>query len=110
MAAPDTAIVDQGLWYLGRIQRMKVKKGNDSGRLNQLVDLMNKPSITIAVHLNYFSKAPGHLKFKYALTDCIWVDLETLISSVTMSYNERHNVYTLDANDAKALAEFISSK
>lgn len=109
MAAPVTAAVDQGLWYLGRIQRMKVKKGNSWGRLNQPVDLMNKPSITIAVHLNYFSRAPGHLKFKYDLTDSIWVDLETLISSVTMSYNEHHNVYTLDANDAEALAEFISN-
>lgn len=110
IAAPVTAAVDQGLWYLGRIQRLKVKKGNIWGRLNQPVDLMNKPSITIAVHLNYFSRAPGHLKFKYDLTDSIWVDLETLISSVTMTYNERQNVYTLDANDAEALAEFISSK
>jgi len=70
----------------------------------------HKPSITIAVHLNYFSKAPGHLKFKYNLTDTIWVDLETLISSVTMSYNEQQNVYILNANDAGALTEFISSK
>ena len=110
IAAPVTAAVDQGLWYLGRIQRLKVKKGNIWGRLNQPVDLMNKPSITIAVHLNYFSRAPGHLKFKYDLTNSIWVDLETLISSVTMTYNERQNVYTLDANDAEALVEFISSK
>lgn len=69
-----------------------------------------KPSITIAVQLKYLSKTTDCLKFKYGLTDSASVDLQTLVSYDTMSYNDHQNVYTLNANDVEALVEFTSSK
>ena len=62
------------------------------------------------VLLNWFSKTNGQLKFKYDSTDSKWIDIKSIITSVTMSFDRAQNVYTLDRSDFEALNEFVSSK
>lgn len=62
---------------------------------------------SIMVLLNWFTKSPGHLKYKYEGSDTQWIDIDSVISTVSMSFNMRTNVYTLDDTDAKSLDEFV---
>jgi hypothetical protein len=81
---------------------------------------MNKPPTTIAnavvvqVMLNWYSGGSsagrGGLKFKYNESDLQWVDLDTVISTVTLSYNSNRNLYSLDLDHAKSLNEFIDKE
>lgn len=109
--------VDHGCWWLGRIQKIRRKVGNRWGISRTAVDLTNKPTATrrgadpqIMVLLNWFSKTNGQLKFKYDSTDSKWIDIKSIITSVTMSFDRAQNVYTLDRSDFEALNEFVSSK
>ena len=58
------------------------------------------------IFLNWFSKTKGHLKYKYDGIDMHWVGIETIISSITMTFDNPHDMYKLDACDAKTLKEF----
>jgi len=60
--------------------------------------------------LNWFSKAPRHLKLKYDAFDCVWIDVDMVISTVTMSYNSSTKKFSLDDFDATLLQEFVNSK
>lgn len=64
----------------------------------------------LQVMLQYFRKCPGHLKFKYDHTDSRWIDVDTIITTVTLSYNSSTDVYTLDSEDADALNQFINDQ
>lgn len=57
--------------------------------------------------LNWFKVAPGRNKFKYEVTDTQWINLDSVISTVALSFNCRSNVYTLDQNDREVLDEFV---
>lgn len=57
------------------------------GIFHQLVDLLNKSTITIMVILNYFSKSRVHFKFKYDVIDNKWIDINSIINSVTMNFD-----------------------
>ena len=63
---------------------------------------------TFEILLNWFKRAPGRNKFKYDVTDTQWIDLDSVISTVALSYNGRTNVYTLEENDKVVLEEFVS--
>lgn len=111
--------VEDGSWWIGRVQSMRRLHGKQWGLLRQPVDLMNlketsgkqnSNTCNLQVMLQYFRKFPGHLKFKYDHTDTRWIDVDTIISTVTLEYNSTTDVYTLDSNDADALNEFVSSK
>lgn len=114
--------VEDGSWWIGRVQSMRRVHVKQWGLLQQPVDLMNLMNLketsakqnsntcNIQVMLQYFWKFPGHLKFKYDHTDTRWIDVDTIISTVTLEYNSTTDVYTLDSNDADALNEFVSSK
>jgi hypothetical protein len=54
---------------------------------------------TIEVLLNWFSKHAGRNKFKYDVTDSQWIDLDSIISTITLNFNVVLNVYTLNEND-----------
>ena len=60
------------------------------------------------VMLSWFNKAPGQLKFKYDHSDWKWIDLDSIISTVTMSFNSNTNLYSLDPVDAASLNEFMA--
>ena len=62
----------------------------------------------VEVMLQYFRKLPGHLKFKYDATDSRWIDVDAIITTVTVEYNSSNDVYTLDLEDADALNQFVN--
>jgi hypothetical protein len=80
---------------------------------------MNLPSSTgkkgasesgIQIYLNYYSRGPGRLKFRYDLSDSNWVDVESIISSVALTYNSATKMYSLDSEDASSFDTFVSNK
>jgi hypothetical protein len=73
---------------------MKHKVGSRRGISRQPVDLLNRDggtsnshgSTQIQVLLNWFSKACVNLKFKYNVSNLQWIDVDSIISTVTLSY------------------------
>jgi hypothetical protein len=111
--------VDDGTWWIGRVQSMRRRVGTQWGLLRHPIDLMNRSSTSgkqssspcnLQVMLQYFRKCPGHLKFKYDHTDSRWIDVDTIITTVTLSYNSSTDVYTLYSEDADALNQFINDQ
>jgi hypothetical protein len=84
---------DKGTWWLGRVQKMR-RNGNAKWHAcRQPIDILNHPSassrvegLTQMVLLNWFSKASGNLKFKYDHSDSKWIDVDSVIATVTLSY------------------------
>jgi hypothetical protein len=60
--------------------------------------------------LQYYRKYPRCNKFKYDHTDNKWIDVDCIISTVTMSYNSTNEVYTLDKNDSEQLSKFVTEQ
>lgn len=62
------------------------------------------------VFMQWFEKILGKFKFKYDHADCKWIDVDTIISIVTMSYNPTQKAYTLGHVDAESLHDVVSTK
>ena len=63
---------------------------------------------SIQIMLNWFKIAPGRNKFKYDVTDTQWIDIDSVICTIALSFNSGTNVYTLEENDRDVLDEFVS--
>ena len=108
--------VDVGSWWLGQVQKIRRKVGQKWGVYRYPLDLLNQSTSgkkvssgpTFEILLNWFKWAPRRNKFKYDVTDTQWIDLDSVISTVALSYNGRTNVYTLEENDRVVLDEFVS--
>jgi hypothetical protein len=48
-----------------------------------------------------------NLKFKYDISDSQWIDMDSIISTDTVSYCSVSAIYTLDQNDAYSLNFFV---
>jgi hypothetical protein len=48
-----------------------------------------------------------NLKFKYDVSDSQWIDVDSIISTVTLSYCSVSAIYILDQNDANSLNLFV---
>ena len=59
------------------------------------------------VYLNYFRKVHGHFKFKSDHSDSIWIDVDSIICTVTMSFDVERDVFELDPVDENSLNEFV---
>jgi hypothetical protein len=44
--------------------------------------------LVIMVLLNWFNKSCGNFKFKYDVIDTNWVDVDSIISPITMNYEK----------------------
>jgi len=109
--------VDTGIFCVGRVQKLRVKVGTKWGMCWHPIDLM-KCSIQNAgrgivssmamVYLHWFKKVLGINKYKYDESDCIWVDVDSIISTVSLHYALNTKIYTLDEVDAHSLHEFVS--
>lgn len=109
--------IDEGTWCIGRVQKMTCKVGTRWGNCRHPIDLQQrevtrgkKPGTgepSFMVYLNYFRKVPGFLKFKYDHVDSIWVDVDTIICRVTMSYDSKKDLFELDPIDGESLTEFV---
>ena len=110
--------VDEGTWWLGRIQKIKRKYGNKWGNSRQPIDLENRTirssnksntTQSCQVLLNWYSKTTNStLKFRYDVADAIWIDADCIISTVTLNYSASTNLYSLDVEDARSFNEFAS--
>jgi len=98
---------------------MRRKVGTQWGLLRQPVDLLNRTAAgsrknsnpsPIQVMLQYFSKAVGLNKFKYDHSDTKWVDIESIITTVTLSFNLVTSIYTVDPEDVDALNKFVADR
>jgi hypothetical protein len=100
-----------GKWRLGRVQKMRRKYGTRWGNLQQPMDLLsrstNTSNVRVEVLLNWFSCARTNNKFKYDVSDSQWIDVDAVISTVTLTYNRAQNLYILDENDANTLNSFL---
>ena len=63
---------------------------------------------TLMILLQWFISAPGRFKFKYKHTDCFWIDVEAIISTVTLSRDPLTKVYEIDHVDGMALDDFVA--
>jgi hypothetical protein len=82
MASNIYAGVDQGTWWIGRVQKMRYKLGNKWDSIRQPIDLMNRTVTrksatgpTIEVRMYWFSGTTSQLKFKYDYVDYKWIDI-----------------------------------
>jgi hypothetical protein len=105
-----------GIWYVGRVQRIRRRYGKKWGVSRQPIDLQNRPTVvakraagraTEEVMLNWFSKPSGCRKFTHDCTNTTWVDVDSIVYTVCMSYDKQSNVYWLDANDYDNLNDFV---
>jgi hypothetical protein len=108
--------IDEGCWWLGRVQKIRRKIGSRWGNSKVPVDLMNRPvgrnsatGPTYQVRLNWFSKSSGNLKFKYDHSDCKWVDVDSIISTVTLTFLSGPKLYSMDSEDFASLEEFVQN-
>jgi hypothetical protein len=62
------------------------------------------------VLLNWFSKASGNLKFKYDHSDSKWIDVDSVIATVTLKYLLESRFYKLQSSDAVNLNELVSNQ
>ena len=63
----------------------------------------NNPHIEV-VFLNYRIHH-GRDKFKFDYTDSKWIDVDCVVSIVSMSYNSTNEVSTLDRNDSEQVCD-----
>lgn len=62
------------------------------------------------VLLNWCSENRGNIKFKYNVSNSQWINIDTILSTVTLTYQPSNNIYSLDPNDAKELVDFVAAK
>ena len=96
--------VDRGTWCIGRVQKMRREVGTRWKNCRHPIDLLNgevnkgKESSIVGssfmIYLDYFRKVSGHFKFKYDHSDSIWVDGNSIICIVTMSFDVEKNVFS----------------
>ena len=108
--------VNEGYWWLRCVQKIRRKISNRRCNSRVPLDLMNRPvgkksatSSTQKVRLNWFFMANGNLKFKYDHFDCKWVDVDSIISTMTLIFPPRPKLYFLKQDDYESLQEFVKS-
>jgi hypothetical protein len=108
-----------GSWWLGRVQKIRRKVGQKWGLFRYPFDLMNRNSSSgrkgsappeVMVLLNWFSKSTRNCKFKYDVSDSQWIDIDMIISTVSLSFQSINSIYVLDSNDANQLNDFVASR
>ncbi len=62
------------------------------------------------VLLKWFNKSFDNLKFKYDVIDTNWVDVDSIISTLTMNYEKEKDILWLDQIDANSLNQFLINK
>ena len=94
-------------YWIGR------KVGSKWGISQQHVKLSNKTSSNgrkigssciIMVLLYSTSRGKGSLKYKYDALDSKWIDINSTVSTVTMTYQPSSKLYASDSNDDECLA------
>ena len=66
--------------------------------------------LSLMVFMQWFRKVCGKFKFKFDRAYGKWIDVDTIILTVTLSYNPTQNVYTLDFDNDESLNDFVSTQ
>jgi hypothetical protein len=116
MASNIYAGIDQGTWWIGRVRKMRHKLGNKWDPIQQSIDLMNRMVTwksamgpTIEGRMYWFSGTASQLKFKYDHVNCKWIDIDSIISTVSLAYSSTTKFYTLYADDFASFNEFVEN-
>ncbi|KAL3683977.1 hypothetical protein R1sor_001999 [Riccia sorocarpa] len=103
--------------WIGRAQKIRRKYNGKWGKTRTEVDLLDRPVATTGegcicqVLFNWYSPLRNSReKFKYDCTDLQWIDIESVITVVSMKVEHNvHTVWCLDANDRAMIDEFMQS-
>ena len=107
------------MFYIGRVQKIRVKVDSKWSICRHPIDLMKRAvqngnkgtlSPTAMVYLHWFQQHVGRHKYRYIESDCLWIDVDAIISRVSLSYSPTTKIYTLDEVDADSLKEFVSNQ
>jgi hypothetical protein len=91
----DTPKLGLGLFkknYLGRFLELKERAGSSMSTVSRLC---SAPPLQ-------------RNKYKYDVTDTQWIDIESVICIIALSFKSNSNIYTLEENDRQVLDEFVS--
>jgi len=59
------------------------------------------------VYLNYFRKVLGFFKLQYDHYNSIWMNVNTIICTMIMSYDAKTDSFELDLVDENSMNEFV---
>ncbi|KAL3699591.1 hypothetical protein R1sor_017613 [Riccia sorocarpa] len=100
--------VSKDVWIaIGRVQKIRRKYNGKRGKTQNEIDLLDRPVGTAGegcisqVLFNWYSHVRNSReKFTYAHTDLQWIDLESVITVVSMRMEQHvRTVWSLDANE-----------
>ncbi|KAL2644063.1 hypothetical protein R1flu_011650 [Riccia fluitans] len=104
------------VWF-GRVQKIRMKYNGKWGKSRSEIDLLDRPvaqgseGCCCQVLFNWYSPIPGsRVKFTYDNTDLQWIDLESVITIVSLKMERSVRVlWILDSNDRGRVDEFVAS-
>ena len=97
-----------GMWYIGRVQRIRKKDGNRVFDYHNDIDLLDRLE-GIELQLCWYSRMKGQRVYKYDLTDHAFVQLESVIAIANLSYNAKNDTYKLEESDYKVFSDFVKN-
>ncbi|KAL3680514.1 hypothetical protein R1sor_023470 [Riccia sorocarpa] len=103
------------VWF-GRIQKIKRKYNGKWGKTRAEIDLLDRPipqageGSICQVLFNWYTPVSGSkVKYLYEGTDLQWIDLESVLSVVTMKMEKNiRTIWNLDQNDRIHIDEFMA--
>src|SRR5450759_1051558 len=110
VASSSRLKVEHSFW-IGKVQSIQKKYGSKVGRCRECIDLLDLPSAEAAckVKFNWFTPhGDSGLKYKYNHTDPQLIDLDSVISTVTLSMDvSRPGIFILDKDDNIMITTFF---
>jgi hypothetical protein len=100
--------VSSGIWYIGRVQRIRKKDGNRVFDYHNDIDLLDRLE-GVELQLCWYNRIKGKHMYKYDLTDHNFIQLEVVIAVANLSYNNRNDTYKLEENDYKFFEDFVKN-
>ncbi|KAL3695728.1 hypothetical protein R1sor_009804 [Riccia sorocarpa] len=108
--------ITKEVWF-GRVQKIRRKYNGKWGKTRSEIDLLDRPvpqpgegSICQVLFNWYTAIAGSRLKFRYEGTDLQWIDIESMISVVTMKVeNGIRPTWSLDVSDREKVDQFVST-
>ncbi|KAL3693255.1 hypothetical protein R1sor_006906 [Riccia sorocarpa] len=103
--------------WIGRVQKIRRKYNGRWGKTRSEIDLLDRPVVqagdgpSCQVLFNWYKPINNStVKYLYECTDLQWIDLESVITVVTMKIERNvRTVWHLDPNDRAHIDEFMSS-
>ncbi|KAL3687171.1 hypothetical protein R1sor_013480 [Riccia sorocarpa] len=103
--------------WIGRVQKIRRKYNGKWGKTRSEIDLLDRPVVqagedcSCQVLFNWYKPLNNStIKYLYECTDLQWIDLESVITVVTMKVEQNvRSVWHLDPNDRVRIDEFMAS-